>query len=222
MRLTAQPGRIEVPHVAEGLIVEAHALIGGEDGDRRRDAVERARLAGHLAGQLVLHILQRRDVDHRAGAGAADRHDDGVEAAPFAGHHGLQPLAERFAAGERGFRRAALARLQKLALLVEHLIGAGGLDGRDIGAVDPDQLALRVAEPDGHGQRVEQRLLRGEFLIGGALLAQQVGEFDPAPGEIAEFEIIAAARSARLGFDMRARPASSPSARRGGRWLSAP
>ena len=64
-----------------GRVVEAQALVGPEDGDRRVELVERRGMRLDVAVEFLLGVLERRHVDGEACGAVGHRHLEDVERA---------------------------------------------------------------------------------------------------------------------------------------------
>src|SRR5690606_26684 len=138
-------------------IEEAQALVAREDGDRRRDAVERAIEGGDEPVELAFRALDGRDVDSAGHARLAERQHDDVMMAPLAADDERHALAEALLAHEHIGELLALADLEQLELPVRDLDLALRVDGAHISLVDPLDLAAAAADPYGMRERIVER-----------------------------------------------------------------
>ena len=139
-------------------------------------------------------------VEHRAVAG-----DDGRHAAREGGA-GLA-LAPRLLAGRRA---------EQLEGAADRIVEILGLDGAQIGLVGPEQLVVRVADPEGIGDIVEQHRHRAQVAARGGKLRLRLQQLRPVAGHVPQAQDRAPADGAALHVDEAVAECSARSGERPG------
>ncbi len=206
-RTLIDEGLIERPELAIGGIMKDQTLAAVEYGDCGRKLVERAHMRLHLTLEIGPHRLDLRHVDRHAGRAHAHRHIDDVEQAPLAGGHRRGAAAPNRGVAARlggGFARRPF---EKLGSAQEGVGRVLGLDRANIGGVDPDELAVGGAQPDGIGNGVEQSAQSVELGDGTHKPLAQAHRFEPISGNISDAHDGAAAD--RAAVDLERAPAEA-------------
>ena len=181
-------------------------LLGVEDGDGGGDAVERAVVGGGLAVELALRLLEGGDVDGGAGGRVLERQHGHVVRLALAADDERQARAIALAARQDARGGACAGAAPAARSGARCTSRALGFDGAHVGGVDPGQPPVLAAQPDGDGQRVEQRAA-GAHVAGEALvLGEDAGDLVAVAGDVAEAQHGAAAGGAAVGLDDGRRP----------------
>ena len=151
-----------------------------------------------------MRLLDGHHVDGRGGRRVLEGQYGHVVRLALAADDEGDASAVAFATRQNARRGPALALLQQLDLALLHLGAAARLDRPHIGVVDPCEAAVLAAQPNGDGQRVEQRAAGAHFAREALVLGEDARDLVAMAGDVAEAQHGASAGRAPLGFDVAA------------------
>ena len=197
-RVTVEPIGIERPECGIGGVVEAQALVGTEDGDRRVELVQCRGVGLDVAVELLFGIFQHRHVDGEARRAAGDRNLEHVERAHRARDHRMDAAEAACGGAGRGAVHGGAAG--ELGALRHHEVGVARIDGGGVALVDPQELAFGTAQPDRQGCGIEHGAEALHLLAQPVCLMGEVGDLAAFARQRPEAQRGKAARGAAVGL----------------------
>ena len=156
----------------------------------------------HLAPEIRTHLLKVRHIGRKPSRAMLHRHVGDVEHAPGTGNDGGHALVPDFGLAARHFHAAADRGIEQFEPTADDIVAPIGLDGAHIGAVDPGELALRIAQPGWCRRRIEHCAQAVTLADGIRESLAQACQFEPVARHIADPHHGAAGDGAALGFEI--------------------
>ena len=203
VRAVQQEALIEIPHVAEGLVVEGQFPVGTKDGDGVGDMVQRLVMRTDMAVQFLAGILLRGHIERHRPCPTGQRESQHTHRAALTIHHHVARLVYIGALGNR-LASLVCGGLVQHQLAVQHTVEVHAVDGLNIGRVHPLQLAHAGHAPGGErrlAQHVEEsRGIAGDDLTGFFQLAAGRAFFQTLDGRVCDPDDGASASCAAIGL----------------------
>src|SRR5205807_6536845 len=197
-----EPSLIERPKLAIGHIVENKLLGTVENGNRRRELVERARMRLRLPVERGTHGFDFRHIRSHSGRTGARRCIYDFEHPALARNDRRSAPVPDDSYPARCGARLARRMFDKLDAVEDRGLAILGFDRAGIGGIDPAQFAAAVAYPRRVWDSIEQCAQGMELLDRGRLQLLEPDDIETIARNIPDPQHGKAANRAPLDFEM--------------------